>query len=421
MFRPVALYIGLRYTRAKRRNHFISFIALTSMLGLMLGVAVLITVLSVMNGFGRELQVRILGMVPHGAVIGYKYFSDWQDVSKQIQLNPEVQATAPFIHIQGMMSNKGEVVPVLVSGVQPELEGKVSIVTGEGLGLSRVTNFSPANLSELVPGEYDVILGRRLARKLGVAIGDKVTFLMPEATISPAGVMPRYKRFTVTGTFQVGAEMDGLLAMIHIEDAQKLIHAPGAVEGVRIKYKDLFEAPKQTWKIVEKLDPDRFQPSDWTRTHGSLFEAIKMEKTMMAFLLLLIVAVAAFNIVSSLVMLVTDKRADIAILRTLGATPRTIMTIFMVQGTIIGCFGTLTGILLGLLVAYNVTDFVEWLKNTTNHDFMQAYFIDYLPSEVHWQDITLVSVAAFTLSFLATIYPAFKAARTEPAEALRYD
>lgn len=421
MFRPVSLYIGLRYTRAKRRNHFISFISLTSMLGLMLGVAVLITVLSVMNGFGRELQVRILGMVPHGAVIGYRYFSDWEDISKQIRLNPQVEATAPFIHIQGMMSNKGEVVPVLVSGVQPELEGKVSIVTGEGLGLSRVTNFVPANLNELVPGEYDIILGRRLARKLGVAIGDKVTFLMPEATISPAGVMPRYKRFTVKGTFQVGAEMDGLLAIIHLEDAQKLIRAPGQVEGVRIKYKDLFDAPKLTWKIVEKLDTERFQPSDWTRTHGSLFEAIKMEKTMMAFLLLLIVAVAAFNIVSSLVMLVTDKRADIAILRTLGATPRSIMTIFMVQGTIIGCFGTLTGILLGLLVAYNVTEFMEWLKNTTNHDFMQAYFIDYLPSEVHWQDITLVSVAAFTLSFLATIYPAFKAARTEPAEALRYD
>ena len=421
MFRPVSLYIGLRYTRAKRRNHFISFIALTSMLGLMLGVAVLITVLSVMNGFGRELQVRILGMVPHGAVLGYHYFSDWPDVMKKIQLNPEVEATAPFINVQGMLSNKGEVLPALVSGVQPELERKVSIVAGEGLTLKRVTNFSAANLDVLVPGEFGVILGRRLARKLGVAIGDKVTFLMPEASISPAGVMPRFKRFTVKGTFQVGAEMDGLLAMIHIEDAQKLIRAPGEVEGIRIKYKDLFDAPKLTWRIVEKLDQERFQPSDWTRTHGSLFEAIKMEKTMMAFLLLLIVAVAAFNIVSSLVMLVTDKRADIAILRTLGATPRTIMTIFMVQGTIIGCFGTLMGILLGLLVAYNVTDAVEWLKNTTNHDFMQAYFIDYLPSEVHLEDITLVSIAAFSLSFLATIYPALKASRTEPAEALRYD
>jgi len=421
LFRPFSLFVGLRYTRAKRRNHFISFIALTSMLGLMLGVAVLITVLSVMNGFGRELQVRILGMVPHGAVVGYRYFGDWEAVRQKIQQNPEVEATAPFIQIQGMMSNRGDVVPVLLSGVDPALEGKVSIVAGEGLGLSRVTNFSPANLAELRPGEYGIILGRRLARKLGVALGDKVTFLMPEASISPAGVMPRYKRFTVTGTFQVGAEMDGLLAMVHLQDAQKLVRAPGQVEGVRIKFRDLFDAPSLTWQIVEGLDRERFQALDWTRTHGSLFEAIKMEKTMMAFLLLLIVAVAAFNIVSSLVMLVTDKRADIAILRTLGASPRMVMAIFMVQGTIIGCFGTLIGILLGLLVAYNVTDAVEWLKNATQQDFMQAYFIDYLPSEVQWQDITLVSIAAFSLSFLATIYPALKAARTEPAEALRYD
>ncbi|MEH6564556.1 MAG: lipoprotein-releasing ABC transporter permease subunit [Halopseudomonas sp.] len=414
MFRPLPFFIGLRYTRAKRRNHFISFISLISMLGLTLGVMVMILVLSVMNGFDRELRTRILGMVPHATINGYQPISDWQALSKQLIANPKVVATAPFIQLQGMLTHDGSVAPVLVTGVQPEAEKTVSIIEN---------HMQSGSLDSLVEGEFGIVIGELIAKRFNVEVGDKLTFVLPEASVTPAGVFPRLKRFTVAGVFKVGAELDGSLAMIHVADAAKLSRwQPGQVQGVRIKLDNLFEAPKVAWDIVSQL-PGDYYAQDWTRTHGNLFAAIKMEKTMIGLLLMLIVAVAAFNIISTLVMVVTDKKADIAILRTLGATPMSIMGIFMVQGSVIGVVGTLSGCVLGVLAALNVSQLVSWLEQVLGIQFLSSdvYFISYLPSQLIWSDVFIICGAALSLSFLATLYPAWRASRTEPAEALRYD
>lgn len=414
MFRPLPFFIGLRYTRAKRRNHFISFISLISMLGLTLGVMVMILVLSVMNGFDRELRTRILGMVPHATINGYQPISDWQTLSEELIANPKVVATAPFIQLQGMLTHDGGVAPVLVTGVEPEAEKTVSIIED---------HMQSGSLDNLVEGEFGIVIGELIAKRFNVAVGDKLTFVLPEASVTPAGVFPRLKRFTVAGVFKVGAELDSSLAMINLGDAAKLNRwQPGQVQGVRIKLDNLFEAPKVAWDLVAKL-PGDYYAQDWTRTHGNLFAAIKMEKTMIGLLLMLIVAVAAFNIISTLVMVVTDKKADIAILRTLGATPMSIMGIFMVQGSVIGVVGTLSGCVLGVLAALNVSQMVAWLENTLGIQFLSSdvYFISYLPSQLIWSDVFIICGAALSLSFLATLYPAWRASRTEPAEALRYD
>tara|TARA_R110000764_G_scaffold112761_6_gene199735 strand:- start:16171 stop:17415 length:1245 start_codon:yes stop_codon:yes gene_type:complete len=414
MFRPLPFFIGLRYTRAKRRNHFISFISLISMLGLTLGVMVMILVLSVMNGFDRELRTRILGMVPHATINGYQPISDWQTLSEELIANPKVVATAPFIQLQGMLTHDGSVAPVLVTGVESEAEKTVSIIED---------HMQSGSLDNLVEGEFGIVIGELIAKRFNVAVGDKLTFVLPEASVTPAGVFPRLKRFTVAGVFKVGAELDSSLAMINLGDAAKLNRwQPGQVQGVRIKLDNLFEAPKVAWDLVSKL-PGDYYAQDWTRTHGNLFAAIKMEKTMIGLLLMLIVAVAAFNIISTLVMVVTDKKADIAILRTLGATPMSIMGIFMVQGSVIGVVGTLSGCALGVLAALNVSQMVAWLENTLGIQFLSSdvYFISYLPSQLIWSDVFIICGAALSLSFLATLYPAWRASRTEPAEALRYD
>ena len=411
MFRPVSLFIGLRYTRAKRRNHFISFISLTSILGLTLGVTVLIVVLSVMNGFDRELQRRILGMVPQASIVGYQPFSDWEAIVETALQEPQVEGAAPFIQLQGLLSNKGAVDSAFISGIHPNYEADVSILPH---------HLKSGSLGELKPGTFNVILGSALARKLGLVIGDKVTMVLPEAALTPAGVIPRFKRFNVVGTFEVGAELDGMVGFINIEDAARLARIKGKVEGVRLKVKNLFTAGKVAWGLASRLE-GQFYASDWTRTHGTLFQAIKMEKTMMALLLLLIVAVAAFNIVSSLVMVVTDKKSDIAILRTLGASPGTIMGIFMVQGSFIGVMGTLAGTLLGVLVALNISDFALWLEHALDRELFAQYFINYLPSELRWENVFFVSGMGFLMSFLATLYPARKASKVQPAEALRYE
>jgi len=414
MFRPLPFFIGLRYTRAKRRNHFISFISLISMLGLTLGVMVMILVLSVMNGFDRELRTRILGMVPHATINGYQPISDWQSLSEELIANPKVVATAPFIQLQGMLTHDGSVAPVLVTGVESEAEKTVSIIED---------HMQSGSLDNLVEGEFGIVIGELIAKRFNVAVGDKLTFVLPEASVTPAGVFPRLKRFTVAGVFKVGAELDSSLAMINLGDAAKLNRwQPGQVQGVRIKLDNLFEAPKVAWDLVSKL-PGDYYAQDWTRTHGNLFAAIKMEKTMIGLLLMLIVAVAAFNIISTLVMVVTDKKADIAILRTLGATPMSIMGIFMVQGSVIGVVGTLSGCVLGVLAALNVSQMVAWLENTLGIQFLSSdvYFISYLPSQLIWNDVFIICGAALSLSFLATLYPAWRASRTEPAEALRYD
>lgn len=411
MYRPVPLFIGLRYTRAKRRNHFISFISLTSILGLTLGVAVLIVVLSVMNGFDRELQRRILGMVPQASVLGYRPLDDWQALVEKARAHEGVEAAAPFIQLQGLLSNKGVVDSAFITGIEPDYEKDVSILP---------QHMDAGSLNDLKPGDFNIILGSALARKLGLALGDKVTLVLPEAAITPAGIVPRFKRFTLIGVFHVGAELDGMVGFIHIEDAARLARMKGEVEGVRLRVKDLFQAGAISWDLANS-EQGKYYASDWTRTHGTLFNAIKMEKTMMALLLMLIVAVAAFNIVSSLVMVVTDKKADIAILRTLGASPGTIMGVFMVQGSFIGVFGTLAGMLLGIAIALNISDFFNWLEQVTHTQLMKQYFVNYLPSELRWENVVFVASVGFVMSFLATLYPALKASKVQPAEALRYE
>ncbi len=413
MFRPLSFYIGLRYTAAKRRNHFISFISLTSMIGLMLGVAVLIIVLSVMNGFDRELKQRILGMVPHAVIEGSGPLPDWESVDRKVEEHPRVLAAAPFIQGQGMVTGGGHVRGILLNGVLPEQEKTVSIIED---------HMVEGSLDDLVAGEFGIIVGKLLANSLRIQPGDKVTVVLPEASVTPAGVLPRLKRFTVKGIFSVGAELDGSYTLVHMDDASRLMRTGGKAQGVRLLVDDLFAAPKVAQQAAGMLN-GRYFISDWTRTHGNLFQAIRMEKTMIGLLLMFIVAVAAFNIVSTLVMVVTDKTADIAILRTMGATPGRIMRIFIVQGAVIGVFGTLVGTTLGVIGALNVSAFISWLEGVLGHKFLSAdvYFISYLPSQLQWQDVFVIASAGLAMSLLATIYPAWRASRIDPAEALRYE
>lgn len=414
MFRPLSIFIGSRYTRAKRRNHFISFISLTSMIGLSLGVLAMIMVLSVMNGFQREMSGRILGMVPHAVLGTGQPLDDWQAVGSRLQEHPQVQGVAPITQLEGMFSFRGVMQPIQISGVDPQAETQVSIVGSKMVG---------GRLEDLRPGEYGVIVGLMTARRFGLKIGDKLTLIVPEASDSPSGITPRMQRLNLVGVFKVGAELDGSLAMIHRADAATMQRwEPEQVQGVRVRLEDLYRAPQVAGELAAKLGQP-FKAEDWSLTQGSLFSAMKMEKTMIGLLLLLIVAVAAFNIIATLIMVVADKRADIAILRTLGATPRQIMTIFMVQGSIIGFTGTLIGTVLGVLGALNVSALVAWLEGVTGQAIFSSdvYFISTLPSELRWPDVLLVSLAALGLSFLATLYPAWRAAQTEPAEALRYE
>ncbi|MDX9664273.1 lipoprotein-releasing ABC transporter permease subunit [Pseudomonas sp. P5_152] len=416
MFRPLFVFIGTRYTRAKRRNHFVSFISLTSMIGLALGVVVMIVVLSVMNGFDHEMRTRVLGMVPHATIESGEPISDWPSLAAKVKQNPQVVAVAPFTQMQGLLTNNGQVSKVLLNGIDPALERQVSIID----------NFmQQGQLDALAPGSFGIVIGDKAAAKLGVGLGDKLTFVAPEVTVTPAGMFPRMKRFTVVGIFHVGAgEIDGYLGVTNQQDLSKLHRwKPDQIQGLRLKFDDLFQAPRAAWNIAQQLGDDRFYARDWTRTHGNLYQAIRMEKAMIGLLLLLIVAVAAFNIISTLVMVVNDKKGDIAILRTLGATPGTIMAIFMVQGTVIGVVGTAIGALVGMFAALNVSAAISALEGLIGHKFLNAdvYFIDYLPSQLQAQDVLMVCGAALVLSFLATLYPAWRAARTQPAEALRYE
>jgi lipoprotein-releasing system permease protein len=414
MFRPLSIYIGARYTRAKRRNHFVSFISLTSMIGLALGVLVMIVVLSVMNGFDHEMRTKVLGMVPHATVESSQPIDDWRSMATSMQQHPQVLAAAPFVQMQGLLTYNGKVQKVLINGIDPGEERKVSIIGDY---------FKQGSLDDLVAGEFGIVIGNIAAAKLGVGVGDKVTFVAPEITVTPAGMFPRLKRFTVKGIFHVGAgELDGFVAMANVQDLARLHRwKPTQVQGIRLKFADLFQAPKVAWQLAARLSDD-FYARDWTRTQGNLYQAIQMEKTMIGLLLLLIVAVAAFNIISTLVMVVTDKKADIAILRTLGATPGQIMAIFMVQGTVIGVVGTLLGALLGCLMALNISSWIAAVERLSGHKILDAaYFIDYIPSQLQLNDVLLVCSAALLLSFLATLYPAWRASRTQPAEALRYE
>ncbi|MBD8123184.1 MULTISPECIES: lipoprotein-releasing ABC transporter permease subunit [Pseudomonas] len=414
MFRPLSIFIGTRYTRAKRRNHFISFISMTSMIGLALGVLAMIVVLSVMNGFQKEMSSRILGMVPHAVISGVKPLDDWQPAATASLKDPQVIAAVPFTEMDGMLSYKGSMQPIQINGVDPALESKVSIVT---------QHIVQGRLQDLKPGEFGVVIGEITARRFRLNVGDKLTLIVPEISSAPGGITPRLQRLTVVGVFKVGAELDGSMALVNVADAAVIQRwQPNQVQGVRLALTDLYAAPQVSSAIVAGLGAD-YKADDWTHTQGSLFSAMKMEKTMIGLLLLMIVAVAAFNIIATLIMVVNDKGADIAILRTLGATPRQIMTIFMVQGTVIGIVGTVIGGVLGVIAAINVSQIVGWVERVTGQHIFTSdvYFISNLPSQLEGSDVVLICSAGFILSFLATIYPAYRAAQIQPAHALRYE
>lgn len=414
MLRPLTFAISLRYTRAKKRSYFVSFISLMSMVGIALGVAVLITVLSVMNGFDHEIHHRFFSMAPEITVSDPQNKMDnWQEVAQQATGNQGVVGAAPYIGGQGLMSSVGQVLPVIITGILPEQEKHVIDMKSKMIAgsLDKLNNFG-------------IVLGQGLAQRLGVFIGDKVTVMIPKATVTLAGMIPRFKRFTVIGIFKAGSgfNFDSKLSFIHLTDAQKLFQLGQGVTGVRLKISDVYAAPGLAHHLREQL-LGQYAVGDWTEQFGAFFQAVKMEKTMMFFILVLIIAVAAFNLVSSLVMIVKDKQAEIAILRTLGATPKMIMVIFLMQGLLVGLIGTSIGLLLGLLLAYNVTDLVNFLQSYFNVTLLSSnvYFVDFLPSKVHFTDVLRVAFVAVSMSFLATLYPAYQASKTQPAEALRYE
>jgi len=415
MFRPLEFAIGLRYTRAKRRNHFISFISLTSMLGIALGVTALITVLSVMNGFEKEVRGRILDMVSHLTVSTFDgRLEGWSDVVMQLKEHPQVTGAAPYVEAQGMLIHGKKVNGTLIRGILPEMEPEVSSIADK---------MEQGKLSDLKPGSFDVILGRDLARILQVDVGDKITMVTPSANVTPAGVSPRLKRFKVVGIFYIGMyEYDSSLAIIHMDDARRLFRMQDAVTGVRAKLNDLFAAPQIRYEL-QQGELGTYWVRDWSSYHANWFRAVKIEKRMIFLLLLLIIAVAAFNIVSTLVMLVTDKESDIAILRTLGATPRSIMGIFMVQGTLIGVIGTILGVAGGISLSLNLDTVVPLIENLFGFRVLDpgVYYISELPSDLHWDDVGLISCVSFLFGVVSTLYPAWRASRTQPAEALRYE
>lgn len=413
MFRPLELFIGLRYTRAKRRNHFISFISLVSMLGIAVGVTALITVISVMNGFEKELTDRILGMVAHVTISGVdESVRDWQQALKKADANSHVLGAAPYVERQALLQGT-RVTGAVIRGVLPEREPKVSEVDRKMV---------KGRLDDLKPGAFGIILGNELAMQLGVSVGDKVTVITPEVNATPIGAMPRYKRFDVVGIFSVGfQEYDEGLAIMHMDDAERLFQLDGPT-GIRLRLDDAFNA----WDIGRDLAQQLgqfYRVQDWREGHANFFRAVSMEKKVMFIILSLIVAVATFNLVSTLVMLVTDKQADIAILRTLGISPQSIMGIFMVQGVIVGAFGILLGMLGGILLATNLESLIKWIEHTFSVEFLSkdVYYISEVPSDMHWNDVGWIAAIAFVFCLIATLYPAWRASRTQPAAALRYE
>jgi len=407
--------IGTRYLRSTHRRGFVSFVALMSVLGLMLGVATLITVLSVMNGFERELRNRILSVTSHGTLSGIEgSITDWRAVQQAALKQPGVQAAVPYIEQQSMLSNGVNVAGATVRGVLPDEERKAT-------GLAH--SLTVGRLEDLEPGQYHIILGSALARELHAQVGGQVVLIAPDGTATPTGVVPRMRRFRVTGIFQSGMyEFDRGLALIHILDAARLYKLGDKVSGIRLALQDPLKAPSLVVKLARDLGGG-FYVSDWTRNHVNFFRSIELTKSMMFVILLMIVGVAAFNIVATLVMIVKEKQTDIAILRTLGAGPPNILATFAIQGVVIGLVGTLLGAGLGTLLSHNLESLVAWLERTLGTHFLDAsvYYMSDLPAYVEGMDVVRVCTVAFLLCAIATIYPAWRASRTAPAEALRHE
>jgi lipoprotein-releasing system permease protein len=371
--------------------------------------------MSVMNGFQKELRTRILGVASHVQIAGFDgALADWRAVALRAQENPNVVAAAPYINQQGLLAHGQTVQGGLVRGILPEDEDRVAEI-GRHMKVGRLT--------DLKPGEFGIVLGAELAYAIGATLDERIVLIAPQGQVTPAGILPRIKQFRVVGIFEVGMyEFDAGLALIHLEDAQKLYRMGDRVSGVRLKLTDLFLAPQVSRELLRTLEADAMV-MDWTRSHGNFFRAVQIEKRVMFIILTLIVAVAAFNLVSTLVMAVTEKQADIAILRTLGATPTSILKIFVVQGAIIGVFGTLCGVLLGVVTALNVETIVPFIERLFRVQFLakDVYYISDLPSDLHWNDVFVVGMVSLVLSLLATLYPSLRASRTNPAEALRYE
>jgi len=413
MFESVPWYIGLRYIRAKRRNGFIAFVSLFALLGMMLGVFALIVVLSVMNGFDKELKDRILQVVPHGFLSAAQPLRDWSSLQNRIRGSEGLVGSAPFIEGKGLVNFRGVVRAIELQAIDPVSEGGVSAIANSML---------IGNIGDLVPDRYGIVLGSLLARNLGVTTGDKISVTLPLVSITPAGVFPRSKRFTVTGVFEVGAQVDQHLALIHLQDGQKLFRLPGQVQGLRLRFDDIYAAPSRLKSLLSTVGAE-YRGKDWSQTQGSLFKAVKMEKTVVGLMLSVVIAVAAFNIVTSLIMMVAEKRSDIAVLRTLGLSRRGVIHIFVVQGTVMGLVGIGIGAMLGVLTAHYLTGIMRFFESLLGFQVFDqnVYFVSYLPSVWKMNDTLWTCGLALVVSFLATIYPAYRAAQIEPAEALRYD
>jgi lipoprotein-releasing system permease protein len=415
---PYELQIGWRYTRAGRagrRNGFISFISGVSMLGIALGVAALIIVLSVMNGFQKEVRDRMLSVISHVELYapGGGALGDWRATADKARQHPRVQGAAPFVGAQALVARGEDMRGALVRGIVPAEEAQVTALAAR----LRDTTFA-----RLVPGAWNIVLGAELARQLGVREGDAVTIVAPGGQVTPAGIVPRLKQFTVAGTFEAGHyEYDSALALVHLDDAARLFRVEGPT-GLQLKLDDVHAARDVAWQLQQSLGPD-VVVRDWTRTNRNWFDAVQIEKRLMFIILTLIVAVAAFNLVSTLVMTVTDKRADIAILRTLGASPRSIMGIFVVQGALAGVIGTFGGVALGLLVALNIDVIVPAIERLLSVSFLPAsiYVISRMPSDPQAADVLPITLISLALAFIATLYPSWRASRVNPAEALRYE
>jgi lipoprotein-releasing system permease protein len=407
--------VGLRYLRARTQNRFVSFISSISILGVALGVAVLIVVMSVMNGFETELRTRILSMTSHASLESFgDGLSDWRVLQQQAEADTDISAAAPYIQGEGMLLHGAEVSGAIVRGILPAEERRVS-----GLGDKMVSGA----LEDLAPGDWNIVIGSALARELRAGVGDRIVLAISQGTVTPAGLVPRLRRFTVAGIFEAGMyEFDRGLAFVHLDDAARLWRMDDKVTGLRLALHDMFLAPEVARRTATRLGGG-FYASDWTRQHVNFFRSIQLSKQMMFTILLLVVAVAAFNIVSTLVMVVKDKQGDIAILRTLGASPGGIMHVFVIQGTLIGVAGTLAGLALGALLALNIEQLVHWLETALGTTFLAAdvYFISDLPAELRAGDLLRICGTAFVLAVLSTIYPAWRAARSHPAEALRHE